>query len=138
MLVILSGCFLAVVYVAYLAVRTFTAQDVCAEDPNVRDSVAVLQREASDLLSATKAVYGDPKSHQWAEVLPRPVAVVSISGKTATLRVTGTIPSSNLRYGIAWRNVYQSYHPQLDVQCVTLVGVSPSERIAQQCCLAPL
>jgi hypothetical protein len=127
----------AAVLISAGAFAVYLTRDACVDFFPVHDSAATVAQESSQLLASVRNTYEQGRYVAHTEPLVRPVRVESISGKTATLQLTGPMYGGNLQYAQAWQHVYAEHHPP-GGQCATLRIVWPSGQYSQRCCRADL
>ncbi len=94
----------------------------CSKNLPVYDSRDVINSEKTETLAGAKAYFQTfQKSLSKVDVLPAPLSV-SISGRDATLRVSGPHPGNDYNYVGAWYRVFSSHHS--DNRCVVRMRIS--------------
>ena len=83
-----------------------------AHEPN-----EVSSREAVDLMKALRFVYEGRHDPTYADLVPieneglsKPLRVISISGRTATVSLDGPSDTTNYYYAQAWALIWRRYH----------------------------
>lgn len=105
----------------------------------VHEAEAVVRLETSEFQRAAAAEYeqNHGATGQLVGPLARPVRVIAISGKTATLAIEHGMDTMNRAYAAAWRDVYKRHHGGTD-SCVRVRLVWDSKTYTQQCCRADM
>jgi hypothetical protein len=105
----------------------------------VHEAEAVVRLETSEFQRAAAAEYEQNRgaTGQVVGPLARPVRVIAVSGKTATLVIEHGMDPANRVYAVAWRDVYRSHHDGTD-SCVRVRLVWDTKTDTQQCCRADM
>jgi hypothetical protein len=106
----------------------------CEDHGWVHESRTVTRAESQELLAALLRVFEADRASRNAGELSRPLSIISISGKTATLEIASTVTKGDERYLQNWLDIYQIHHPQQHAWCTTIVFRSPSGTVTQNCC----
>lgn len=117
----------------------YVAQGACTDLLPIRETEGVLRLEASEFQRAASGEYEQNRgaTGQPFGPLARPVRVLAISGKTATLAIEKRMDIANRAYAAAWRDVYRRHHGGAD-SCVRVRLVWDSTSDTQQCCRADI
>ncbi|HEY4439941.1 MAG TPA: hypothetical protein VGN14_05765 [Candidatus Elarobacter sp.] len=125
--------------VAAAALGFVLASQSCTDVFPVHEAPEVLRVEAEEFQQAASTAFAEHVGDTGMAVGPlsRPIRVVSITGKTATLQVAREIDPGNREYAAVWRDVYRRHHQDRNA-CVHLRLAWDAKTITQQCCRADL
>lgn len=94
--------------VFYFGIRLL--QGSCMEWFDPADPRITAQAEAALFLSESRSLYDQQNSGSILKIqVTKPLSAV-VSGRVATLWVSGPIDAGDLRYAQLWQQVYQRYH----------------------------
>ena len=116
----------------------YVAQGPCMDVLPVHETQALVRGESVEFERAAMELYEQDRgaTGQIAGPLARPVRVVAISGKTATLALDKAMYAGNRLYAGAWRDIYRAHHGGGPETCVTVKLIWDSKSMVQQCCRA--
>jgi hypothetical protein len=105
---------IVVVFGCYRVTR-WVDQETCLSLLPVQESAKLQTREAKELMPALNATYANgitvgPTPEQKVLGLSRPLRVISVSGKTATVLLAGSSSEANFEYPEAWQSVWAHNH----------------------------
>jgi hypothetical protein len=106
----------------------------CKDHGWVHESPTLTRTESQELFAALLKVFEAARASGNAGELSRPLSIISISGKTATIEVSSAVTTSDQRYPQNWLTIYQMHHAQQHAWCTTIVFRSPNGTVTQNCC----
>jgi hypothetical protein len=119
---------------AYVLAAEWAHENTCLDLlPPARDPAGLQSIEAPELMKALSAEYASsrrplPGLTRLEAGLTRPLLVVAVSGKAATVRLAGPASDANFMYAAAWARVWGSHHGNPPSYGKTLPCVNLTER----------
>lgn len=119
----------------YVLLAGWVHENTCYELlPPSPESVRLVVREAPELMDALNSEYASSNATisglpaLVGDALPKPLRVVFISGKTATVELAGPASDTNYMYAAAWAQVWGAHHGKPASSVETLPCVNLNER----------
>ena len=148
---ITAGITIGIAVAATIAIGWFAVNEqlakafFCVSDPSIHDSAAVRGQESRELLAAMTTIYSQASANPSypnkfdAFELVRPLNVISISNRVATVRMTKAYdPGGGGEYAEAWTGIFRKHHPERGRACASIEFVWTGGAESAQCCNTPL
>jgi hypothetical protein len=120
-----------------LSAMLYAQNESCFDGFDFADGPLIERSEAERLLASAKQEYVESRDAVPETPLSAPIGVESVSRRTATLRLAGSMYAGNRQYGEVWRRVYADAHHG-KTRCVRLNLVWAHGGVQQLCCYADM